>query len=781
MATDTYSIQAMTIENGEKAKGTLTLYLDRYEFRYGGNGLKKDINWENASCKTGTQEVKTFLFKSEKPFVVIAEGENYGPRFILEKGTEEELVSKVSEFGKTVKANRLAEEERRRKEEEERKRKEAEERKRKEEEERRRKEEERKRKEEEERKRKEEEERKRKEAEERKRKEAEERKALEKKLNDRKKRIEAEIAASTTPPATYNLSDSADLAIKKGLSFINENPYRILGISAAATSEEANASLDKLKKLSRLNATASFKSEYHLNGTNKPERDISIAQNALTIIKDIRYKWLWFADPDACLAWQNEEYRKELDRDGVEYGTYDLFLANYFYALASDPVFQNASAWKSVFKFYNHICSEVNCSLLKSRFSEKELQGIQNRDIQSSFMSEIFKPLEAICESEDVLITIRLYKILKSISEKHLDALKKIVTSKLSNWFSSKEEAVCLFLKKYDDQDSITAADSREVKNVGDDYLKNVKSIFETALSAVDGEKVRYDMIKESFRNTTWQLMFVLNKASDKQNAIFFANKTYPYCTDEDKRKVRNTFGFNAIKGCDRDVTNAEWDIMGDNYFNGDNGYEVDYYEAFKWYKKAADAGNKYSQNSLGICYKEGKGTYQSDYEAASWFEKAYRNGNPDGAYNLANCYSNGEGRTKDRKRALDLYVEAAKMGHPNAAAAGQALIALMALEQKLHRLSQHNHYDIGFQVIYGQTIIVEVTLNYSANVYLMEDDDYDNYRQCENFSYYGGRASQSPYRVKIPHTGHWHLVIDNGDDDMTGIYASVQTRTFNF
>ena len=38
MATDTYSIQAMTIENGEKAKGTLTLYLDRYEFRYGGNG-----------------------------------------------------------------------------------------------------------------------------------------------------------------------------------------------------------------------------------------------------------------------------------------------------------------------------------------------------------------------------------------------------------------------------------------------------------------------------------------------------------------------------------------------------------------------------------------------------------------------------------------------------------------------------------------------------------------------------------------------------------------------
>ena len=120
-------------------------------------------------------------------------------------------------------------------------------------------------------------------------------------------------------------------------------------------------------------------------------------------------------------------------------------------------------------------------------------------------------------------------------------------------------------------------------------------------------------------------------------------------------------------------------------------------------------------------------------------------------------------------------------MGHPTAADAGKALLELMQLEQKVHRISQHEHYDLGYQMPIGETIIVEVTLNYSANVYLMESDDYDKYTECDNFSYYGGRATESPYRIKIPHSGFWHLAIDNGDDDMTEIITSVYIRTFNF
>ena len=46
MANEMYSTQALVVENGKNIKGTLVLFLDRYEF----NGAQKIINWENASC-----------------------------------------------------------------------------------------------------------------------------------------------------------------------------------------------------------------------------------------------------------------------------------------------------------------------------------------------------------------------------------------------------------------------------------------------------------------------------------------------------------------------------------------------------------------------------------------------------------------------------------------------------------------------------------------------------------------------------------------------------------
>ena len=808
MANDMNYVQAMVLDaNGKATKGSLMLFIDRYEF----NGMRKYINWENASYKKETEIIKGFIFKSEKPVVIIFEGENYGPRFILENNdVVGELTSKIYELGNLVKKNRIEEEERRRKAEEERKRKEEEERRRKaeeeerrrkEEEERRRKEEEeRKRKAEEERKRKEEEERRRKAEEERKRKEEEERKrkaeeerrrkeeeerkrreALEKKINDRKKRLIDEVEEAKENVSEISAADVSDLAIKKAWACVLDNPYRILGVSVSSTMEEANQSLDKLKKLVRLNAAGSFKTEYHLNGTEKPERDTGILQNALAILKDNKYKWLWFVDSGACIAWQNEKYRKELNYDGPEYGTYDLFLANYLYALFFDPSFKKSTLWKPVFVYYGFICDERDHAMLKSRFNEKELEGIRGQDLVRNFKAEIFKPIEALCESDDLKQTIRLYKILKEVSDSCVDELKKKVTSTISKWFTAKEATVCTIVDASDEDNVITKVEAKEIRSVGDTYIRDVEAVLESALSAVKGEPVRYEMIKESYRHATWQLMFGMHKAGVMDKATAYANKCYPYCKEEDKRKIRNTFGLSAIKGSDKDATNEEWDIMGDNYYEGKNGYDQDYYEAFKWYKKAAESGNRYSMNSLGNCYRDGDGTYQSDYEAAKWYEKAYRAGNPDGAFNLARCYALGEGKIEDKNKAVELYIEAAKMGHPLAADMGKKLLDLMQEEQRIHRLTQHEHYDIGFQYPIGETIIVEVELNYSANIYLCEGDAYDNYLEGENFSYYGGRATQSPYRVKIPGPGHWHLIIDNGDEDMTGIRTSVHTRTLPF
>ena len=92
-----------------------------------------------------------------------------------------------------------------------------------------------------------------------------------------------------------------------------------------------------------------------------------------------------------------------------------------------------------------------------------------------------------------------------------------------------------------------------------------------------------------------------------------------------------------------------------------------------------------------------------------------------------------------------------------------------------------YEHYDLGFVFVgFDEVKIVEVELNYSANVLLMEDLDFDSYKLGMSCSYYGGYAQKSPVRIKIPNAGHWHVVVDNGGDDMLGIRSSCSIRTIS-
>jgi len=56
---------------------------------------------------------------------------------------------------------------------------------------------------------------------------------------------------------------------------------------------------------------------------------------------------------------------------------------------------------------------------------------------------------------------------------------------------------------------------------------------------------------------------------------------------------------------------------------------------------------------------------------------------------------------------------------------------------------------------------IVEVTLTSGANVRLMDTSNFNQYRRGERHSYHGGLAQQSPTRLAIPNSGHWHLTVD--------------------
>lgn len=65
---------------------------------------------------------------------------------------------------------------------------------------------------------------------------------------------------------------------------------------------------------------------------------------------------------------------------------------------------------------------------------------------------------------------------------------------------------------------------------------------------------------------------------------------------------------------------------------------------------------------------------------------------------------------------------------------------------------------------------IVVVTLDKQANVRLMDQSQFRNYRAGRRHTFLGGGATRSPVRVSVPRTGHWIVVVDTG-----GLSATVR------
>lgn len=70
----------------------------------------------------------------------------------------------------------------------------------------------------------------------------------------------------------------------------------------------------------------------------------------------------------------------------------------------------------------------------------------------------------------------------------------------------------------------------------------------------------------------------------------------------------------------------------------------------------------------------------------------------------------------------------------------------------------QFIHNDLG-QRKAGE--IVEITLTSGANVRLMNSSDFNSYKNGKRHRYIGGLAKQSPLRLQIPNSGHWHVAVD--------------------
>mgnify|MGYP000483230302 FL=1 len=71
------------------------------------------------------------------------------------------------------------------------------------------------------------------------------------------------------------------------------------------------------------------------------------------------------------------------------------------------------------------------------------------------------------------------------------------------------------------------------------------------------------------------------------------------------------------------------------------------------------------------------------------------------------------------------------------------------------------NHYTLGF-LEKSQQIEVNLQGN-AANVLLLDNKNYQQYKQGTRYIHIGGLVVKSPHRFVVPKSGQWHLVIDLG------------------
>lgn len=102
--------------------------------------------------------------------------------------------------------------------------------------------------------------------------------------------------------------------------------------------------------------------------------------------------------------------------------------------------------------------------------------------------------------------------------------------------------------------------------------------------------------------------------------------------------------------------------VLGDIYSDIKLG-TVDYPQAAKYYKMAADQGQRDGEFGLAVRYVTGQGVPKDDGEALRWFKAAADQGHADAQYDLATMYEVGQGTETDLPLAVYYHKLAAQQG----------------------------------------------------------------------------------------------------------------------
>jgi len=78
-------------------------------------------------------------------------------------------------------------------------------------------------------------------------------------------------------------------------------------------------------------------------------------------------------------------------------------------------------------------------------------------------------------------------------------------------------------------------------------------------------------------------------------------------------------------------------------------------------------------------------------------------------------------------------------------------------------------HYDLG-NLEKGRIVEVNLQGGY-ANVHLLDNSNYENYKNNRLFHHIGGLVKQPSIRLRTSHSAHWHITID-----LKGLQGSVES-----
>lgn len=102
--------------------------------------------------------------------------------------------------------------------------------------------------------------------------------------------------------------------------------------------------------------------------------------------------------------------------------------------------------------------------------------------------------------------------------------------------------------------------------------------------------------------------------------------------------------------------------VLGDAYSEG-HIVKNDWSEAVRWYRKAADQGDVQAQSQLGYAYEKGNGVEKNSAESVKWLRKAADQGYAVAEHNLGLAYYHGEALEQDLAEAARWFRKAADHG----------------------------------------------------------------------------------------------------------------------